>query len=709
MSNLPKYFNRDISWLSFNYRVLEEAADNSLPLYERLKFLAIYTSNLDEFYKVRVSEYKYNISPDDSTDVMPGRASVRVLHEINSIVDKQLKDFNKIFYSEILAGLYNEGLKLYQNERPSQPEHQSFIRDYFYQEVIPYLQPVLISKGTRFFLRDNRLYLAVKLYRKKKSSDPEKLRKRRPRYALVMLPDKDISRFIRLPDLEGMYHYIFLDDLVRFNLQELFPGYDIDSSYSIKLLRDADLGIRDEFSGDLVEKIRKNIGRRKVGDPTIFLYDGTMPPKFLNVLKEVFGLFKDDLMAAERYLSFDDFFDFPNPFAPRLQLNRPAPVHPYDLEKYGSMFAAVKKRERLLHYPYQSFDYVLKFLNEASQDPKVEEIKVTQYRVASNSAVVNSLISAARNGKRVTVFVEVKARFDEQNNLNTAQLMEDAGVRIIYSLPGLKVHAKMALVIRRAGGVRKRSYAYLSTGNFNEKTARLYADYGYFTCKDEYIYDLENLFNYFEDQSVTPDFNKILVTQFNLKKEIVKFIDREIEIAKSGGEGYILLKMNGIQTKSLINKLYEASEAGVKIDLIVRGICCVVPQQPFSKNIRIIRIVDSYLEHARLWVFGNNGDPFIYMTSADWMNRNINRRIEIAFPLESEKVICDVLDVLNLQLRDNVKASYITKDLSNKRIKAGDRKVRSQWATFKMLVDREPDNVALNKATKHYFSDKVYS
>ncbi|HLW08533.1 MAG TPA: polyphosphate kinase 1 [Marinilabiliaceae bacterium] len=686
MLHSTKYFNRDISWLSFNYRVLEEAADTQLPLYERLKFLAIYSSNLDEFYKVRVAEYKYNFDPEEIEDYA-NFSPLKVITEINSIVDEHLKEFGRIFHKEILAGLYNEGLMLYQGEEPKHPIHQNFIREYFYREVIPYLQPVLITKGTKSFLRDNRLYLTIRLYRKKNSADPEKLLKRRARYAIVKLPTNDLPRFVRLPDLNNQFHFLFIDDLIRFNLQELFPGYDIDSSYCVKLLRDADLGIEDEFSGDLVEKIRRSIGLRMVGEPALFTYDREMPSDFLHVVKEAFGIYKKDMLAGERYLNFHDFFNFPNPFSPKLELIRPAPVHPKELETYGSMFAAIKEKDRLLHYPYQSFDYVLRFLHEASSDPKVEEIKLTQYRVASNSAVVNALISAARNGKKVTVFVEVKARFDEENNLNLAKLMEESGVKIIYSLPGLKVHAKMALVLRRSGGVRKRSFAYLSTGNFNEKTARLYSDFGFFTCKDSILFDLEELFEYFENQHLKPKFKKLLVTQFNFKSTLMSKIDREIDIAQKGGKGYILLKMNGLQNKTFINKLYEASEAGVKIDLIIRGICTIVPGQSFSKNIKVIRIVDSNLEHSRVWMFYNQGEKELFMTSADWMNRNINRRIEIAFPIEEATMREMVFKVLDLQLHDNVKARIVDSNLVNQKIINNNPPIRSQWATYKMFAE----------------------
>lgn len=687
MRYTPRYFNRDISWLSFNHRVLEEAKSKNNPLFERLKFLAIYSSNLDEFYKVRVAEYKYDVDYDELDD--PNSDSpVKVVREINRIVREQLEEFSRIFHEEILTEMRKEGIILYQGNMPPDPEHQQFIREYFYREVIPYLQPVLLTKGTRSFLRDNRLYLAIRLYRKKRGADNGS--NRRPRYALVKLPYTDVKRFIRLPDKDGCYHFLFLEDLVRFNLQELFPGYDIDSSYCVKLLRDADLGIKDEFTGNLVEKIRKNLGRRKVGEPALFTYDRSIPEDFLAFLQDVIGVYKEDLLAGERYLNFQDFFSFPNPFAPRLQLNHPQPIHPYELEQIGSMFAAIREKDRILHYPYQSFDYLIKFLNEAAQDPKVYAIKVTQYRVASNSAVVNSLISAARNGKQVSVFVEVKARFDEENNLTLARLMSEAGVRIIYSLPGLKVHAKLALVLRRSGNERKRSFAYLSTGNFNEKTARQYADHGFFTCKEDIIRDLENLFSYFENPKFRPEFTKLWVTRFNFKNELRRRIDREIELARQGKKGYILVKLNGIQNKPLINLLYKASEAGVKIDMIIRGICCLVPNQKFSRNINLRRIVDSYLEHGRIIVFGNNGDPEVYLTSADWMNRNINRRIETTFPLEDEDIKKELFDILDLQLRDNVSARLINENLENIPIVAdGLKPVRAQWDTYKMLIEKE--------------------
>ncbi len=686
----PKYFNRDISWLSFNFRVLEEASDKSLPLYERLKFLAIYSSNLDEFYKVRVAEYKIAVMESIRMPDSPQPAAV--LKEINHIVSNQMNEFSRILNEEILNELRDYNIILYQNRFPDSPKHIAYLKEFFYSEALPYLQPVLFNKGTRSFMRDNRIYLIIKLFRKKNTKNTEKLKARRARYALLKIPTNDLPRFITLPKIDNYHHILFLDDIIRHNLQELFPGYDIAGSWSIKVARNADLGIEDEFSGNLIEKIRKSLNKRKIGTPAGLHYDRQIDKKTLTFLKNTFNFKQEELVETGKHQNLDAFFNFPNPHSPSLEWEVPQPIHPRELEEAGSMFNAIKHNEQILHYPYHSFDYVLKFFNEAATDPKVEEIKITQYRVARNSAIVNALISAARNKKKVTVFVEVKARFDEEQNLYLAELMMNAGVKIIYSIPGLKVHAKMALVIRRSSGIRKRSYAYMSTGNFNEKTAKLYADHGFFTANDTFIDDLDKLFNFLEDQSTKPKLKNLLVTQINMKRTLIEKIDREIEIKKSGGKGYLLLKMNSIQNKLLINKLYEASRNGVKIDLIIRGICCVIPNQYFSENIRIIRIVDSFLEHARVWVFGNNGNSEMFLTSADWMNRNINRRIEIAFPVVNKELKQEIHDILDFQLKDNTKARIIDEKLNNVRIPEQEPLVRSQEAIYNYLWNKETLN-----------------
>ncbi len=656
-----QFFNRDISWLSFNHRVLEEAKDEKLPLFERLKFMAIYSNNLDEFYKVRVAEYRNaTVDPKSFPDIPDAE---KMLEKINSTVGKHWVEFSRIWKEAILPQMHLNGIILHYKGYPSYPSHLKYIQNYFDNELTPYVQPVLLNKGARSFMRDNRLYLAIKLFRKNKKEAAKKGRK--ARYALIKLPTNDAPRFIELPKVDDQQHIVFLDDIIRFNLQELFPGFDIEGSWGVKLARDADLGIEDEVGIDIVERIKENLAKRKIGKPAGFLHDRHIPEDLLRYLQEMFGINNNELVPTGTYLNSHDFFGFPTHHAPHLVWKAPTPIQPFEIEQTGSMFEAIKRKERILHYPYHSFKYVIQFLNEAATDPKVEEIKLTQYRVANNSEVVSALIAAAHNKKKVTVFVEVQARFDEENNLYFAHQMEQAGIKIIYSIPGLKVHAKMALVIRRSNGVRKRSFAYLSTGNFNEKTARLYSDHGFFTCNDAYLDDMENLFKYLQDQGPKPKMNKLLVTQINLRKSIMEKINREIEISKSGKEGYILLKMNGIQNKNLISKLYEASEAGVKIDLIVRGICCLVPDQPFSKNIRALRLVDSFLEHPRIWVFGNNGQKEMFLSSADWLNRNINRRIETAFPIEHPELKDEILNILEMQLNDNVKVRRIDAKLNN--------------------------------------------
>ncbi len=511
-----KYINRDISWLSFNGRVLDEAKDNSLPLYERLKFLAIYSSNLDEFYKVRVAAYRRS-SKDTKT----------LMQDILRIVDRQQNELGSVLWKELVPELRANRILLYQNQRLNKSRVE-FITQFFYREVMPCLQPVLLLKGKVLpFLQQDAIYLAVKLEKKK----------RKARYAIVNIPSDHLPRFIELPESRGQHCIMFLDDIVRMNLDRLFPGYDIASSYSIKLSRDADLGIDDEFTGDLPVKISNSLVKRETGIPSRFLYDSKIPAQFLDFLIQSLKLSRQDLVPGGKYHNLSDLFSFPNPLSPNLE-NKSLPVlYRKGLETYPSMFEAIREKDRMLHFPYHSYDPVLRFLNEAAIDPKVKEIKTTQYRVASDSAVVNALINARNNGKRVTVFVELKARFDEYANLGFAKLMSEAGIKIIYSIPGLKVHAKVALVLRKSGKNQQETYAFLSTGNFNEKTARIYADHGLFTNNAKITSELRDLFCFLENQDVKPKLKHLLVAQLNIKKELTKKINREIRHAEAGREG----------------------------------------------------------------------------------------------------------------------------------------------------------------------------
>ena len=688
MENSYKYFKRDVSWLSFNYRVLLEAEDDTLPVYERIKFLSIYSSNLEEFYEIRVAEHRGVIMKKNFTEES-GAEAEEVLTEITNEVNRQQREYYRIFSEKILPELNRQNIYLYQGSEP-EPFHEEFVHNFFNEEVFPFLSPVMIQAGDiRTFIRDRRLYLVIRMVKKSKRK-PEGDQAPEYHYALMKIPYAKVPRFIELPQHEGKFYIMFIDDIIRANLANIFPGYIIDSCYSIKISRDADIYLENE-KGNIVESIRKKVKKRKIGALSRFMYDRAMPDDFLSFICEAFGITRDDLVVGGRYLNLQDLAKLPNPKGKELEQKIPTPMRVSYLDEKGSVFRAVKKKDILLHFPYQSFDYLIRFLMEAAFDPKVDEIKITQYRVAENSAVINTLVSAAQNGKKVTVFVELKARFDEENNMSTAERMEQAGIRIIYSIPGLKVHAKVAVIIRKdpEDGNKRRYFAYLSTGNFNEKTARVYSDMALLTCNDEIITDINKVFAVLEGKMAEPTFRHLLVARFNMVSELIRMIHREIEYVKLGRKGRIVLKMNGLHDQNMINELYHASENGVEIDLIVRGICCLVPGQPYSANIRITRIVDMFLEHSRIWYFYNDGKEDVYLTSADWMRRNLNRRIETAFPILVPEIKQEVIDILKIQMRDNVKACLIDEQLHNN-FKHNEEpvKVRSQLAIYEYLKNK---------------------
>nr|WP_129729232.1 RNA degradosome polyphosphate kinase [Parabacteroides goldsteinii] len=688
MENSYKYFKRDISWLSFNYRVLLEAEDDTLPVYERIKFLSIYSSNLEEFYEIRVAEHRGVIMKKNFTEES-GAEAEEVLTEITNEVNRQQREYYRIFSEKILPELHRQNIYLYQGSEP-EPFHEEFVHNFFNEEVFPFLSPVMIQAGDiRTFIRDRRLYLVIRMIKKSKRK-PEEGQAPEYHYAMMKIPYAKVPRFIELPEHEGKFYIMFIDDIIRANLANIFPGYIIDSCYSIKISRDADIYLENE-KGNIVESIRKKVKKRKIGDLSRFMYDRAMPDDFLSFICDAFGITADDLVVGGRYLNLQDLAKLPNPKGKELEQQIPSPMRIPYLDEKGSVFRAVKKKDIMLHFPYQSFDYLIRFLMEAAFDPKVDEIKITQYRVAENSAVINTLVSAAQNGKKVTVFVELKARFDEENNMSTAERMEQAGIRIIYSIPGLKVHAKVAVIIRKDSedGNKRRDFAYLSTGNFNEKTARVYSDMALLTCNDEIITDINKVFAVLEGKMAEPTFRHLLVARFNMVPELKRMIQREIDHVKDGRKGRIVLKMNGLHDQNMINELYRASENGVEIDLIVRGICCLVPGQPYSANIRITRIVDMFLEHSRIWYFYNDGREDVFLTSADWMRRNLNRRIETAFPILVPEIKQEVIDILKIQMRDNVKACLIDGQLHNnfKRDDAPE-KVRSQLAIYEYLKNK---------------------
>lgn len=686
MENSHKYFKRDISWLSFNYRVLLEAEDDTLPIYERIKFLSIYSSNLEEFYEIRVADHRGVIMKKNFTDES-GAEAEETLIEITREVNRQQREYYRIFSSKILPELNRQNIYLYQDSAP-EPFHEEFVHNFFNEEVFPFLSPVMIEAGDiRTFIRDRRLYLIIRMIKKcKRMAEPGYTPEYQ--YALMKIPHAKVPRFIELPQHEGKYYIMFIDDIIRANLSSIFPGYRVDSCYSIKISRDADIYLDDEKGANIVENIRKKVKKRKIGALSRFMYDSAMPDDFLAFVCEAFGITADDLVQGGRYNNLQDLIKLPNPRGKELEQQAPTPMRIPFLDEVGSVFKAVKRKDVLLHFPYQSFDYLIRFLMEAAFDPKVDEIKITQYRVAENSAVINTLVSAAQNGKKVTVFVELKARFDEENNMSTAERMEQAGIRIIYSIPGLKVHAKVAVILRKESeeGSKRRDFAYLSTGNFNEKTARVYSDMALLTSNTEIITDINKVFAVLEGRMTGPTFHHLLVARFNMVPSLIRMIRQEIEHVKEGRKGRIVLKMNGLHDQSMIDELYNASENGVEIDLIVRGICCLVPNQPYSANIRITRIVDMFLEHSRIWYFYNDGEENLYLTSADWMRRNLNRRIETAFPILVPEIKTDIINILKIQMQDNVKACLIDEQLHNNfKQDANPLKVRSQLAIYEYL------------------------
>lgn len=669
METSYKYFNRDISWLSFNYRVLLESTDSSLPVYERIKFLSIHASNLEEFYKVRVSEYRDNPTPQNE----------EILAQINKEAIRQQQVSSQIFSEQLLPELADNRIILYKDQH-IEKVHKEYIRHFFEEEIFPFLQPVMIMKDeVRMFLRDSRLYSVVRL-----------IRNNTFHYAIIKIPFAKVPRIVSLPSYKGKHYMMFIDDIIAANLPLVFPGFEIDCCHCIKISRDADIFIEveEENREDFVKDIMQRVKRRKIGKLNRFVYDSEMPDDMLLYLCETFNLEEEDLIPGGRHLNIENLIKLPNPVGESLTVIPPPPLRIKELDKSSGLFPLIAQKDLLLYYPYHSFDYFIRFIKEAAFDPDVKEIKLTQYRVADKSEVIDALITAAEQGKRVTVFVEIKARFDEENNWYTSELMRRSGIHIVFSLPKLKVHAKIALITRK-GSRKNPNIAYISTGNFNEDTARLYADLGLFTAEKGITNEIAQVFKFLEQKTKDPVFNHILVAQFNMVPALMEKIDREIELARQGKKAYIILKMNGIQDERMIDTLYRASEAGVRIDLIVRGICCVIPNQSFSRNIRITRIVDMFLEHARIWYFHNDGEEEVYLASADWLKRNLNRRIEVASPVLSPKLKQKIIDMLHIQLADNVKACLVDENLQNIRKEEGKDPVRSQTETYRKIAKRK--------------------
>ncbi len=712
---MTNFYNRELSWLSFNYRVLQEAKDPAVPLYERINFLAIYSSNLDEFFRVRVASLRSLLSLKKKTKKKLDFSPEELLKQIHKTVNRQQEEFGKIYREQIIPHLEKNKIFIL-NDEQLLPQHKDYLIDFFNRELKPYLQPILLDKRIETFLQNKVIYIAVRL-KKLENSPSNERKKKRFKYALIEVPSRT-GRFIILPEDNENKSLIFLDDVIKIFLPELFPGYEIESSYTVKLTRDAELYIDDEFTGDLLDKIKKSLGKRNTGVPSRFLYDAQMPKDFLKYLRNCIKLNKDDLIPGGKYHNYNDFFSFPDldgrqwdnhpelvsgSYSPgeipkqvwndtfAASLLRYEPMHPQRskiLDNYNSIFKAVSepalpagRQDILLHFPYQSYDYVIKFIDEAANDMDVKSIYITLYRVSSNSLIVKALAKAAANGKKVTAFVEVKARFDEESNFSCAEELQRAGVKVLYSFPGLKVHSKVCLV-SRLENERKVYYGYFSTGNFNEKTAKIYSDYGLFTKDERLTKEARKVFDILTKKKEKENFEHLLTAPFNLRSSLEELIDKEIENAKAGKKAFIILKINSLEDRKMIKHLYNASQAGVKINLIIRGICCLIP----NKNIKVISIVDRFLEHARVFIFCNAGNEKMFVSSADWMTRNLDRRIEVCFPVYNDQIKKQIREMINIQLKDNIKARIINKFQNNKYRKTkSSKKIRTQYEVYSYL------------------------
>lgn len=675
-----QFINRDLSWLAFNYRVLQEAKDSNVPLFERIKFLAIFSSNLDEFFRVRVANHQNVVRAGKKTKKELGYDPKELLREIKQVVNRHLEEFSRIFEQQIVPELSNNGINL-RRRLDLTPEQQSFVEDYFQNYLLPFVQPVLLIKDkVRPFLVNGEIYLAIRLRLKNRVASEE--------YAILKIPSDHLPRFIVLPsEKEGQKDIIMLDDIVRHSVSWFFPGFTVVDAYSIKLTRDAELYIDDEFSGDLIQKLKTSLNKRSVGPASRFVFDRSMPEKMVDFLTEMFAIDKKDILPEGRYHNNADFFKFPDFDLSNLKNTPLPPLHYDDLEKTPDIFQRIAVEDHLLYYPYQSYQSVIRFFEEAAEDPDVTHIKVVQYRVAKRSKIMRALIDAAQNGKQVFVFIEAKARFDEEANLLWGEQLTQAGVQIRYSMPGIKVHAKIAQVRRLENG-KPQIYTYLSSGNFHEDTAKIYSDFGLFTADKKLSEEVSRVFRYLETQEKPKEqFKQLLVGQFNLRETLIAFINREIAAAKNGKSASIFLKMNSLEDEAMINKLYEASNAGVKIRIIVRGICCLVPGvKKMSENIKVISIVDRFLEHARVFIFHNQGDEEVYISSADWMTRNLSFRIETAFPIRENELKQKVKDFMEIQWNDNVKARKIDATLTNKlNSRNKDIAIRSQFESYFMV------------------------
>ncbi|EGR0301248.1 polyphosphate kinase 1 [Vibrio parahaemolyticus] len=683
MSAEKLYIEKELSWLSFNERVLQEAADKTVPLIERIRFLGIFSNNLDEFYKVRFADVKRRILINQERGGSDN--SKRLLSKMQAKALKLNEQFDEL-YSELIREMARRRIFLV-NEHQLDEAQEKWITKYFRKEVMPHITPLLMKDEIDVlqFLKDEYAYIAVELRKEDHSQ-----------YALIEIPTDHLPRFVMVPEQKGKRRktIILLDNIIRYCLDELFKGffdYDELAGYAMKMTRDAEYDLRNEIEYSLLEQMSAGVNQRLTAMPVRFVYEREMPQEMLDFLCSKLRISNyDNLIPGGRYHNFKDFIAFPNVGREYLENKPMPPMKCADFEGYANSFEAIKAKDILLYYPYHTFDHIGELVRQASFDPKVLSIKINIYRVAKDSRLMNSLIDAVHNGKNVTVVVELQARFDEEANIEWSKVLTEAGVHVIFGAPGLKIHSKLLMISRRESDDIIR-YAHIGTGNFHEKTARIYTDFSLLTADQEITNEVRNVFGYIENPYRPVKFNHLMVSPRNSRTQIYRLIDNEIANAKAGKKAGLTIKVNNLVDKGIVTRLYAASNAGVKINMIIRGMCALVPGiEGVSENIRIISIVDRFLEHPRVVITHNDGDPQVYISSADWMTRNIDHRIEVAAPVRDPRLKQRIIDITNIHFTDTVKARLIDKEMSNSYVPRGNRKkVRSQVAIYDYLKNIE--------------------
>jgi len=665
------YIDREKSWLAFNARVLQEAADESVPLLDRLRFLGIFSNNLDEFFRVRFAAIRrLSLSGKTGEKVLGGISSQQLVKDITEIVINQQSESLKIL-NNIEKQLENENI-IFVNETELIQEHQIFVHDFFINSVSPELVTIILNDLDEFpLLKDTSGYLTIKLVMK--SNEKNKILglikpKREIRYALIEIP-KNINRIVMLPKVDQKQYIILLDDVIRYNLNSIFNIFDYEkiAVHMIKITRDAQLDIDSDINKSMLQKIATSVKDRRIGEPVRFVYDKTMDNDtlvfFLNRMKIEST---DSIIPGGRYHNRRDYMNFPNIGRFDLLYQQKSPLLVKNLSLEGSILNKINQKDYLIFAPYQTYAYIIKFLREAALDPKVTSIKITLYRLAKNSQIISSLINAAKNGKKVVVQIELQARFDEANNISYAEQMQQEGIELIFGIKGLKVHSKICVIERLEEGKSKR-YGLISTGNFNESTAKIYTDVTLLTAHQQILKDVSKIFEFFDINYRVHRYKHLIVSPHYSRSKFCKLIDREILNAQVGKPAYIDLKMNSLSDFEMINKLYDASNAGVKIRLQIRGICSLIPGvKGMSENIQAISCVDNYLEHSRVFIFCNDNHPDVFISSADFMTRNLDGRVEVTCPIYQEDIKKQLIDTFEIGWKGNVKSRLHSNNLDNK-------------------------------------------